>query len=137
MQEPTFLTLDEIKLIHENQIQLYGGSLGIRDEPALISALEAPRWAHQYGQTDWVELAAIYFYHLMVNHGFIDGNKRVGTVAAILFLDIHGQWLEMPDGKLEQLALQVAAGELEREEIAARLRPYVTATGEDEDLLTE
>jgi death-on-curing protein len=137
MQEPTFLTLDEIKLIHENQIQLYGGSLGIRDEPALISALEAPRWAYQYGQTDWIELAAIYFYHLMMNHGFIDGNKRVGTVAAILFLDIHGQWLEMPDGELEQLALQVAAGELEREEIAARLRPYVTATGEDEDLLTE
>jgi len=137
MKEPTFLTLDEIKLIHENQIQLYGGSLGIRDEPALISALEAPRWAYQYGQTDWIELAAIYFYHLMMNHGFIDGNKRVGTVAAILFLDIHGQWLEMPDGKLEQLALQVAAGELEREEIAARLRPYVTATGEDEDLLTE
>lgn len=137
MQEPDFLTLDEIKLIHENQIQLYGGSLGIRDEPALISALEAPRWAHQYGQTDWVELAAIYFYHLMMNHGFIDGNKRVGTVAAILFLDIHGQWLEMPDGELEQLALQVAAGELERGEIAARLRPYVTTTGEDEDLLTE
>jgi death-on-curing protein len=137
MKEPTFLTLDEIKLIHENQIQLYGGSLGIRDEPALISALEAPRWAYQYGQTDWIELAAIYFYHLMMNHGFIDGNKRVGTVAAILFLDIHGQWLEMPDGELEQLALQVAAGELEREEIAARLRPYVTATGEDEDLLTE
>ncbi len=137
MQEPTFLTLDEIKLIHENQIQLYGGSLGIRDEPALISALEAPRWAHQYGQTDWVELAAIYFYHLMMNHGFTDGNKRVGTVAAILFLDLHGYWLEMPDGELEQLALQVAAGELEREEIASRLRPYVTTTSEDEDLLTE
>ena len=137
MQEPTFLTLDEIKLIHENQIQLYGGSLGIRDEPALISALEAPRWAHQYGQTDGVELAAIYFYHLMMNHGFLDGNKRVGTVAAILFLDIHGYWLEMPDGELEQLALQVAASELEREEIAARLRPYVITTGEDEDLLTE
>ena len=137
MQEPNFLTLDEIKLIHENQIQLYGGSLGIRDEPALISALEAPRWAYQYGQTDWIELAAVYFYHLMMNHGFTDGNKRVGTVAAILFLDLHGYWLEMPDGELEQLALQVAAGELEREEIASRLRPYVTTTSEDEDLLTE
>ena len=130
MQEPVFLTLEEIKLIHENQIQLYGGSLGIRDESALLSALEAPRWAYQYGQSDWVELAAIYFYHLMMNHGFTDGNKRVGTVAAILFLDIHGYWLDMPDGELEQLALQVAAGELEREEIAPRLRPYVTTTGE-------
>jgi death-on-curing protein len=130
MQEPVFLTLEEIKLIHENQIQLYGGSLGIRDESALLSALEAPRWAYQYGQTDWLELAAIYFYHLMMNHGFTDGNKRVGTVAAILFLDIHGYWLDMPDGELEQLALQVAAGELEREEIAPRLRPYVTTTGE-------
>lgn len=130
MQEPAFLTLEEIKLIHENQIQFYGGSLGIRDESALLSALEAPRWAYQYGQCDWVELAAIYFYHLMMNHGFTDGNKRVGTVAAILFLDIHGYWLDMPDGELEQLALQVAAGELEREEIAPRLRPYVTTTGE-------
>jgi death-on-curing protein len=127
MQEPTFLTLDEIKLIHENQIQLYGGSLGIRDEPAVISALEAPRWAYQYGQSDWVELAAIYFYHLMMNHGFTDGNKRVGTVAAILFLDTNGYWLEMPDDELEQLALQVAAGQLEKEEIAPRLRPYVNA----------
>ncbi|MBX3110296.1 MAG: type II toxin-antitoxin system death-on-curing family toxin [Fimbriimonadaceae bacterium] len=130
MQDPVFLTLDEIKFIHENQIQLYGGSLGIRDEPALLSALEAPRWAYQHGQTDWIELAAIYFYHLMMNHGFTDGNKRVGTVAAILFLDLHGYWLEMPDEELEQLALQVAAGELEREEIAPRLRPYVTTTGE-------
>lgn len=137
MQEPTFLTLDEIKLIHENQIQLYGGSLGIRDEPALISALEAPRWAYQYGQTDWVELAAVYFYHLMMNHGFTDGNKRVGTVAAILFLDTHGYWLEMPDGELEELALQVAAGQVEKEEIASRLRPYVITTGEEEDLLSE
>jgi death-on-curing protein len=101
MQEPAFLTLEEIKLIHENQIQFYGGSLGIRDESALLSALEAPRWAYQYGQCDWVELAAIYFYHLMMNHGFTDGNKRVGTVAAILFLDIHGYWLDMPDGELE------------------------------------
>ena len=108
MQEPTFLTLDEIKLIHENQIQLYGGSLGIRDEPALISALEAPRWAHQYGQTDWVELAAIYFYHLMMNHGFIDGNKRVGTVAAILFLDI-GVW-----GAMEQKTDISASSEYRR-----------------------
>lgn len=133
MSEPNFLTLDEIKLIHENQIQLYGGSLGIRDEPAVISALEAPRWAYQYGQTDWVELAAVYFYHLMMNHGFTDGNKRVGTVAAILFLDIHGYWLEMPDGELEQLALQVAAGQLEKEEIAPRLRPYVTAADGHEE----
>jgi len=67
MQEPAFLTLEEIKLIHENQIQFYGGSLGIRDESALLSALEAPRWAYQYGQCDWVELAAIYFYHPMEN----------------------------------------------------------------------
>lgn len=66
----------------------------------------------------------------MMNHGFTDGNKRVGTVAAILFLDLHGYWLEMPDGELEQLALQVAAGELEREEIAPRLRPHVTTIGE-------
>jgi len=58
------------------------------------------------------------------------GTNEWATVAAILFLDLHGYWLEMPDGELEQLALQVAAGELEREEIAPRLRPYVTATGE-------
>ena len=132
MQDPVFLTLEEIKLIHENQIQLYGGSLGIRDESALLSALEAPRWAYQYGQTDLVELAAVYFYHLMMNHAFTDGNKRVGTVAALLFLDLNDCWLEMPDGELEQLALQVAAGEVAKEEIASRMRPYVTCAGEEE-----
>jgi len=131
MIEPKFLTLDEVKFIHQNQIELYGGSLGVRDESVLMSALEAPRWAYQYGQTDWVELAAIYFYHLMMNHAFTDGNKRVGTAAALVFLDLNGYWIEMPDEELEELALQVAASKLPKEEIASRLRPYFSSASQD------
>jgi len=125
MQDPIFLTLEEVLLIHQDQISRYGGSAGIRDEDVLLSAIEAPRWAFQYGEADLVAIAATYLYHLMMNHAFIDGNKRVGTTAALVFLDLNGHWLEMPDDELEAMALQVAQGQLDKDEIGYRLRPYL------------
>ena len=124
-KEPIFLTLDDVLAIHANQLELYGGSSGLRDRDALLSALEAPRWAFHYGQADIVDLAAVYFYHLMMNHPFVDGNKRVGTAATFVFFDFQGYWVEIPDEKLEELALQVAGGQLDKEKVAPRLRPFV------------
>ena len=65
---PLFLTLDEVLEIHEQQIERYGGSNGIRDHRTIPA------------------MAAAYLFHLCQNHAFIDGNKRVGAGAAITFL---------------------------------------------------
>src|ERR1035438_2859839 len=122
--EPRFLSLKEVLLIHQDQISLYGGSAGLRDEGALDSALEAPRWDFYYKQADEIDVAAAYFYHLIQAHAFVDGNKRVGTVAALVFLNLAGIWLEIPDDELERLALEVAQSLLNKEQLAEALRRF-------------
>jgi death-on-curing protein len=85
--EPRFLTLDEVLEMHEQQIDMYGGSHGLRDAGALESAIAVPR--STFGgeclhPTIWM-MAGAYLYHLVQNHAFIDGNKRIGANAAITF----------------------------------------------------
>lgn len=76
--EPLFLTLDEVLEIHQQQIDLYGGSHGLRDPGALESAVATPQctFGDEYLHTTIWEMAAAYLYHLVENHPFIDGNKR-------------------------------------------------------------
>lgn len=57
------------------------------------------------------DMAAAYLYHLVKNHPFVDGNKRVGTMAAILFLSLNNYYLDATDEEFTELVLQVAAGE--------------------------
>jgi death-on-curing protein len=77
--EPNFLTLDEIVEIHRDQIARYGGSEGIRDFGMLQSAAAVPTAgvAGQFLHTDLCEMAAAYLFHIVGNHPFIDGNKRL------------------------------------------------------------
>jgi death on curing protein len=87
--EPRFLELDEILEIHRDQIERYGGATGIRDLALLRSAVAMPSAgvAGEYLHRDLIEIAGAYLFHLVMNHPFIDGNKRVGTVAALVFLE--------------------------------------------------
>ena len=92
MKDPLFLRLNEIIEIHTDQIARYGGLAGIRDMGLLQSAVAMPMssFGGQYLHADLYEMAAAYLYHLVNNHAFIDGNKRVGTVTAIVFLELNG-----------------------------------------------
>jgi death-on-curing protein len=67
-------------------------------------------------------MSASYLFHIVQNHPFQDGNKRVGAVAAIVFLLINGEDIELSNEELESLVLETATGKLNREQIAARLR---------------
>ncbi|MBI3855807.1 MAG: Fic family protein, partial [Planctomycetes bacterium] len=73
-----FLSTESVQRIHEDQIQRYGGSLGIRDMGLLESAVAMPQAGSggQYFHTDLYEMAAAYLFHLVKNHPFVDGNKR-------------------------------------------------------------
>jgi death-on-curing protein len=122
--DPVFLNLDEVLAFHEDQIRQHGGSTGIRDRGLLESALAAP--AATFGGTflngDLFEMAAAYLHGLCSNHPFVDGNKRVAAVTALVFLKVNGVDLPVATKAYEAMVLAVARGELEKSDIAVFLR---------------
>ena len=122
--EPTFLTLDEILAIHRDQIARYGGSEGVRDWMMLQSALAMPAAAYggQFLHSDLCEMAAACLFHLVQNHPFIDGNKRVGAVAADVFLALNHVRLTADQDAYAEMVLSVARGETPKSAVAEFLR---------------
>ena len=78
--EPLFLTFAEIIEIHDYQIEHFGGGEGLRDIEPLRAAIGMPSatFGGEYLHPTILEMAAAYLYHLVENHPFMDGNKRVG-----------------------------------------------------------
>ncbi len=122
--EPTFLTLVEILEIHDDQIKRYGGSPGIRDAGLLESALAMPAacFDGRYLHADLFEMAAAYLFHIAKNHPFVDGNKRVGAVAALVFLALNDIEIDADEDAFEQAVLAVAEGRWDKTAIANFLR---------------
>ena len=112
MTEPIFLTLDEVVEIHQDQINRYGGSPGIRDIRLLQSALAMPAasFGGQFLHQNLVEMAGAYLFHLVQDHPFIDGNKRTGAAATVVFLLINGLAFSAPEDDFEELVRAVASG---------------------------
>jgi death-on-curing protein len=121
-----FLTLDDIIESHQNQIDTYGGSHGIRDIGLLESAIAQPEasFGGRYLHADIFEMAAAYLYHLVMNHPFVDGNKRVGLEAALIFLEINNENLKASDQELIDLVLKTTAGQVGKREIAEFFRSH-------------
>jgi death-on-curing protein len=119
-----FLTVDDIIESHQNQIDTYGGSYGIRDIGLLESAIGQPEasFGGEYLHADIFEMAAAYIYHLVMNHPFVDGNKRVGLEAALIFLEINNENLNASDKELVDLVLKTTAGQVGKREIAEFFR---------------
>ena len=82
-----YLTLDEVLLIHADQIERYGGTHGVRDLGLIDSALSRPRSGY-YGST--IEQAAALWESFAQNHAFLDGNKRTAFAVTYTFLQING-----------------------------------------------
>jgi death on curing protein len=116
----TFLGIDEIHRIHQDQIARYGGALGVRDEGLLTSAIAQPSasFAGTYLHPTIQEMAAAYLYHLVQNHPFVDGNKRVGAVASLMFLAMNDHELNASEHEFEKLVLNVASGQIDKPQIA-------------------
>jgi death-on-curing protein len=123
---PTFLSLDEVLETHRDQITRYGGAAGIRDLGLLQSALAQPQatFGGQFLHADVFEMAAAYLFHIVQNHPFVDGNKRVGAVAAIVFLLLNDEDTTTTSAELESLVLAVAQGQRTKMEIAQFLRDH-------------
>ena len=121
-----FLSLNDLLESHQNQIDTYGGSYGIRDIGLLESAIAQPEVSFdgQYLHADIFEMAAAYLYHLVLNHPFVDGNKRVGLEAALIFLEINDARLNASDEELIDLVLKTIVGQLGKQEIAEFFRSH-------------
>jgi death-on-curing protein len=117
---PIFLSLGEIIEIHRDQINRYGGMSGIRDIGLLKSALAMPSagFGECYVHNDLFEMAAAYLFHIIRNHPFVDGNKRTGTVAAVIFLDINGIELNVNEQIFEEMVISVAEGKASKSSVA-------------------
>ena len=120
MENPTFLTLEEVLIIHESMIDLYGGSQGLRDENLLNSALEMPKsgFGGSYLHTTIFEMAAAYLFHLVKNHPFVDGNKRIGLGCADLFLAMNDIVLNLGEDEAVELTMSIASETTSKSEIA-------------------
>ena len=86
------LSVDEVLAIHEKLIERFGGISGVRDVGLLESALYRPRTGYY---ADLAEMAAALFESLLMNHPFVDGNKRVAFFATDVFLRLNGWRLQV------------------------------------------
>lgn len=127
--DPEFLRVDDVLQIHQDQIERYGGSPDLRDPGLLTSAVDTPRamFDGKYLHSDLFDMAAAYLFHIVLNHPFVDGNKRTGTAAALVFLDLNGIEMEIDDRALVDLVLAVAQGQIAKPEVADFLRTHAVS----------
>jgi death-on-curing protein len=108
VNEPIFLTLDEVLLIHARSLAEHGGSEGTRDPGLIESALAAARNTFHYANGDWFDVAASYAFHLAEAQAFLDGNKRTGVAAAMIFLARNGVYAQPARWELYTTMIDVA-----------------------------
>jgi death-on-curing protein len=111
MKEPNWLELNEVLAIHAELLHRFGGLAGVRDAGALEGAMGRPlnRFLNEDPQPNLFALAASYAGGIVGNHPFLDGNKRVGFVAAALFLQANGLRLLAPEEEAVERTLALAA----------------------------
>ena len=124
MTEPDFLELEEVLELHERQIEAFGGTLGLRDQGLLESALATPRasFGGQFVHESFFAMAAAYAFHLAENQPFLDGNKRTGLGAALVFLRINGYRVVDPEETLYEAMIAIAEHRMDKEGLAEVLR---------------
>jgi len=121
---PEFLGVAEVEALHQQGVATFGGLSGVLNRSLLESAVGQPYawfnggWLHP----DLFLMAAAYMFHLIRDHPFWDGNKRVGTICALVFLERNGVPMRRPHPELYDLAMEVQAGTVDKPGIAARLR---------------
>ena len=126
MAEPHFLDMDRVMRLHRSLIEHYGGVDGTRDVNLLHSAISQPQAAFggNYLHAFPYEMAAAYLFHIVQNHPFLDGNKRTGAAAAIVFLAMNDIEIDSDEQGLVDLTMDVATGKSGKEEIAEFFRAH-------------
>ena len=123
MNDPLFLSREEVLGIHRLSLEQHGGLDGLREPGLLDSALMQPEAAHYYGQGDLAAIAAAYAFHIAQNQPFIDGNKRTAMGSALTFLRLNGYPPARFDGdELYDAMIAIAEKRLAKAGLAAMFR---------------
>jgi death-on-curing protein len=129
--EIAFLTLEDVLALHDELIQHYGGASGLRDAGLLEAALALPqagfggRYFHEFPH----EMGAAYLSHLVRNHAFIDGNKRVALACTILFFKINRVPYSITEEEAVELTLAAASGQIDKGAITEFFRQHLKTKG--------
>ena len=130
MLNPKFVDIQQAIAIHDFLIEKYGGSLGLRDEGLLESALAQPQ-ASFFGELlhpTIAEQAAVYLFHLCKNHPFIDGNKRAAFGVMVAFVAVNNYRLNLSNDQLYNLVLDVAASKIDKPQLIEVIRQNLIST---------
>lgn len=120
-----WISVATVLAIHEEQLAEHGGMTGVRDLGLILSALARPQNLAAYGSPDLADLAAAYAYGLSRNHGFMDGNKRIAFVVALVFLLDHGYSLIASDQESVTAMMAIADDAMSEGELAVWFRAYI------------
>jgi death-on-curing protein len=122
MKTPVWVLRETVLTLQEQSLAEFGGEAGIRDESLLDSALAKPENLFAHGKPDIFDLAASYGFSLVKNHPFVDGNKRVGFIVAVVFLELNGYRFRATEAEAAMRTLALAAGEMSESEFAVWLK---------------
>jgi death on curing protein len=117
MNEPIWLDVEILIDLHAEQLALFGGPDGIRDQGMLESALGPPINKFTDGETDLAALAAAYAFGIARNHPFVDGNKRAAFGALIVFLGLNDVDFLVAPESATAMAISLAAGEVSEQSL--------------------
>jgi len=129
--EVHYLSSNEVLLIHDHAIGEFGGSFGLMSPGQLESSIAAPRQT-MFGEELYPDLfskAAILFYLLVMNHAFVDGNKRTAALSLIEFLERNGYTLNAANDELYQFTIDVASSVSTKEEVEMWVRDRTVRLG--------
>lgn len=131
-REPVFLNLEVTLQLHADSLALFGGTDGIRDRGLIESALASSQNSWLYGSSDNFGIAAAYAYHLAESQAFLDGNKRTGVAAALLFLAANGEGYITDDGRIYTAMIAIAEKRMTKPQLADLLRTVFRASSAPE-----
>ncbi len=125
-EEIIYLTLEQVLLIHEDQVDRYGGSHGLRDIALLESAIY--RSQATFGGIDLYpsifEKAGALVHSLLLNHPFVDGNKRTAIASVLVFFDLNSYSFSVSQKELVTTALSIENKKWDIEQISSWLQKH-------------
>jgi death-on-curing protein len=128
--ELEFLEVEHVLALHQRQLARFGGADGLRDSGLLESAVAQAQMSFggEYVHEGLFAMAAAYLFHIVSNHAFVDGNKRVGLLTAITFLQLNGISIHQDSEALYELTIGVAEHRIDKSAVALELKRIAEAT---------
>lgn len=126
---PVWIALPTLHLLHDEQVELFGGARGVLSKNVLLSALHRPVDKWQYDRARLPLCAAAYLWGLVHAHGYVDGNKRSALMASLAFLWANGRRIDVPHAELFAMALAAARKEVGEPQIGEWFRRKARRAG--------